>query len=242
MGPHQSIISMTTFVVALISFSCDSTIRGNGHRISSTIEVPDFNYIEISGNYEVELVRDSQSKLIIEADENLLEFIETKASGGKLHIRNSKTLISRQNIKISVHYEHLNKLSSAGSSVIYCANMIKADQLELIFPGTGSMNLEIETDKLKASLSGAGLIKLVGYAHFQDIEINGTGSLNAMNLLSHEAKIRLNGIGNAEIDVREKLDAEINGLGSIKYKGKPANLRQEIRGMGKIKAIEGHGE
>jgi hypothetical protein len=224
--------------VPILLSSCDSTVTGNGNFVISDREVPIFDRLEIKGNYEVELIPASTNKITIDTDENLLGNIVTEVDNGVLTIENRKSLVSRHSIKLSVYYDQLKGLTSSGASVIASNSMVKSDYLELKFPGAGSVNLEIETEHLKVEMPGAGLIKLVGYANQQEIEMNGAGSFNAVNLVTQETKIRLNGVGNAEVNARNSLDAEINGIGSIKYVGNPTELRREIRGMGTIKAID----
>src|SRR5690606_11172583 len=168
-------------------------------------------------------------------DENLHDYIELTVGGKKLTIKNLEPLISKQNIKITVYYATLKGLSSTGSSVISSDGMIKTDQLDIEFSGAGSMNLEVETEDLKVDMPGAGLIKLVGYANRQRLKMSGAGHLNALNLTTNETWIELNGLGGADVHALKKLDATLNGVGSIRYKGKPAELRSDVRGMGVIK-------
>jgi hypothetical protein len=223
--------------MALAVFSCTNYQRGNGNIVELHRNLEDFSSIKIHGNYEVVLIPSKDNILLIETDENLHRYVESDVNHLTLTIRNSGRIISRQSIKVLIHFKQIEHISSSGNSVISCTNIIKTQDLAINLTGTGSINLELEAERLKVDLPGAGLVKLVGYVTQQEIKINGTGNLNAINLVSNETKIEVNGVGKAEINVRETLDAELNGIGTIKYVGEPKELKQEVRGLGSIKEI-----
>ena len=76
------------FQLALTScnFISDRRIDGNG--VSSTQErsVGDFHSINASGGMDVIVSQGTASSLKIEADENLLQYIETRNEGGSVEI------------------------------------------------------------------------------------------------------------------------------------------------------------
>ena len=69
------------------------------------------------------------------------------------------------------------------------------------------------------------------------IDCNGAGQINAQNLLAKEVDIQLKGAGEANINVKDKLNAAIFGVGEIKYYGEPERVRKNISGIGEIKRI-----
>ncbi len=221
-------------LLLLIITGCDAPIRGDGNKIIATHYLDDFENIEISGNFEVQLIADTTTLLIVEADKNLHEYINFKTNNDLLTVNSEKIMVSQKNLQIKIHYSTLKNLTSAGTSAISNTYPIKSESLELNIPGAGSINLELEVEQLSINLPGAGVIKLIGYANHQQVELSGTGSYNGFNLISNETKIVLNGVGKAEVNAREKLDAQINGIGSISYMGDPAIISQEVHGLGKI--------
>ncbi|MGK7393114.1 MAG: head GIN domain-containing protein [Candidatus Cyclobacteriaceae bacterium M3_2C_046] len=222
----------------LLTCSCNLPEKGNGNIISQNRELPYFEEIDIQGNYEVVLHHHNNPGLIITTDQNLQQYIQTQVNDGRLRIRNTTSLKSTENIIVEIYFSNLKKISSAGASLVSNKDIIKSPALSIDFPGTGIINLEIETDHLQIDLSGAGLISLLGYASVQELDLTGAGNVNAYNLVSNEIKVKLDGMGAAELFVRQKLDAQINGIGNIKYRGNPTEVETEINGLGNIEHIE----
>jgi hypothetical protein len=59
------------------------------------------------------------------------------------------------------------------------------------------------------------------------------GTYHAEDLESREVKIHVAGVGSAIVNVREKLEAEINGVGSVEYIGDPT-VEQDVNGAGQV--------
>ena len=57
-------------------------------------------------------------------------------------------------------------------------------------------------------------------------------------MASIKAAILLNSVGAAEIQVRDTLDAEIIGIGEIRYRGKPRQMEKSVTGMGTITPVD----
>ena len=65
----------------------------------------------------------------------------------------------------------------------------------------------------------------------------GAGKLEAFDLDSKDCDVTVGGLGGAEIYVTGKLNATIEGVGSIKYDGEPIDINTEIKGLGRIKPV-----
>jgi hypothetical protein len=91
----------------------------------------------------------------------------------------------------------------------------------------------IETDRLAVTISGAGNVKVGGTADEQEVNISGTGTYLAENLESREVEINVAGAGSAVVNVKEKLDAKISGVGSVEYVGNP-RVQETISGAGQV--------
>jgi hypothetical protein len=61
----------------------------------------------------------------------------------------------------------------------------------------------------------------------------GSGDYQAEDLESKEVKINVMGSGSAIVNVSEKLDAEISGIGSVEYIGDPT-VKQNLSGVGRV--------
>ena len=126
------------------------------------------------------------------------------------------------------------KSIASGASKIEHEGFLKSEELEINLTGAGAIELELEAAKIKINLSGAGVIKLLGQTDLQEVKISGAGGFMASELISKECDITLSGLGGAEINASEKLNATITGVGGIVYSGNPKIIEKQVSGFGKI--------
>ena len=108
----------------------------------------------------------------------------------------------------------------------------------MVVEGAAVLDMNLQASELNLRLGGAGAINLRGEVEEQRLEMSGAGNLDALELESENSEIHLSGFGSAGVFVTESLDAEVSGVGSIRFKGDPANVRQEITGLGDITRIK----
>lgn len=208
--------------------------RGNGDIQTEEIELDDFTKVSIGGNYEVLLTKSEYAGVTIETDENLLRYINTEVHNETLNINNVHNLKGSQGIKVEIRYRNIDKIYSTGASEINHDDLFVSEELSLNLSGAGSIEMEIQTQRVDVNLTGAGAVILSGRAEYQEAQISGVGGLSAIELVTSESTINLSGLGGAEVYVTEKLEATITGIGGIQYAGNPKNIERQVTGLGKI--------
>ena len=232
---------LIVFICLSVSFlsGCQLNFkRGNGNIQKEVIEVDDFSKVSIGGNYEVRLTKAEYPGVTIETDENLLPYINIEVYNGTLNINNVHNLKGSRGIKVEIGYRYIDKIYSTGASKINHDKLFTSEELMLNLSGAGSIEMEIQTQKIHVNLTGAGVVTLSGRAEFQEVQISGAGGLNSIELATSECKINLSGLGGAEIYVTEKLEATITGIGGIQYAGNPKIIERQVTGLGKITRSE----
>jgi hypothetical protein len=68
-----------------------------------------------------------------------------------------------------------------------------------------------------------------------DIEINGSGNVDLMNVPAASTDVAIHGSGKVHVNAQQKLDVEIAGSGSVVYGGNP-HISQTIMGSGEVKS------
>jgi hypothetical protein len=87
----------------------------------------------------------------------------------------------------------------------------------------------------EASSSGSGNIYITQFNDQPELDINlyGSGSFMGYPLKVADCRIRIEGSGECEVNVTDKLDAAIKGSGNIYYKGHP-RITTDIKGSGTL--------
>lgn len=154
-------------------------------------------------------------------------------SGSRLKWPNNKKVL---NLRIS--YKELEKIQAIGECVIKSDDVLEGEDLTLEVAGALSFEAALNMQNFKAEIAGAANLKLSGNVDFFSLECAGAGTVKAYELIANRVKIEIAGVCNARINVVERIDAEIAGVGTIKYLGNPPIINFEKAGLGSLKSAE----
>ncbi|MGC4021491.1 MAG: head GIN domain-containing protein [Cyclobacteriaceae bacterium] len=104
--------------------------------------------------------------------------------------------------------------------------------------GSGKVDAQVSiSGKAEVSISGSGKIVASGTANEIKAKISGSGKVLASNLEVSRCDVRISGSGDVEINVKDALDANISGSGSVSYKGSPSQLNSHSSGSGHVRKM-----
>ncbi len=226
--------------VSLFS-SCEfHQVKGNGDISSENRQVNRAERIHIDGSFDVEITQGDKASVKVEADENLLDYIQVEEDEGKLYIRMRDGLSFSTNNKITVYITTplLSELSFSGSGKLIGKNKLTGStRLALSLAGSGEVDIDVNAPEIDADISGSGSITIKGETKKQRINLGGSGDYRGYDLKSEDARVSIAGSGNVRLFADAELDVSIAGSGSVYYKGSP-NIIKNIVGSGDIKQKE----
>jgi hypothetical protein len=104
--------------------------------------------------------------------------------------------------------------------------------------GSGKVILSLQASgNASFGVSGSGKIEASGSASRVKTSISGSGKVLAANLETNSCEVRITGSGDVEINVKEELDANITGSGSVRYKGNPSKVNTHAAGSGHVRKL-----
>ena len=110
--------------------------------------------------------------------------------------------------------------------------------MSLKIDGAGNARFEeLYANKLETDINGSAEVKLEGEVDVQKININGAARFDALDLLSKDCEIVVNGAAEATVYVTEGLDVTVDGAGKVKYDGSPENVEKHVSGLGELEEI-----
>lgn len=221
---HMMILALIVLTIAMLSACSTQTVRGSGNVVEDSREVSDVSGVALAtiGDLEIE-VGDSES-LRIEAEDNLLEHLETSVRNGKLRIETRDTirLDTTKPVRYFLTVTGLDtiEISSAGNIE---ASDLAAEDFSIKISSTGDLSMgELNANSLEIDMSSTGKLDIAGGAvESQNIDISSTGSYSAEELASSEADVRLSSTGSATIWVSDNLKANLSSSGDLRYRGNP---------------------
>lgn len=226
-------------IFGLILTGCaKENLYGSGRVVTEERTVARFEDLVLEGPLEVHLKQGTGTPLRLEAEDNVMRFIETTVNGATLRvkIRDHVNLKRIKPIHVYVDSEKYRKIVFSGSGSLNSTgtDTIKTTLFSYEINGSANANLRVAANEVNIWVNGSGNLQLEGTTEDYDSEINGSGNISAAGLQSVNAGIRINGSGEQQIWVTEKLDARIQGSGNIRYKGTPATVNTSVSGSGKV--------
>jgi len=226
-------------LVALIFFSCATEITGEGD-ISTVTYTLGANPTKISVEHDIAvLVKYGATKKVhVTGYDNLIDYVKISASGGVLRIgMNPDYTYVNMNLSAIIEIPSITELAITHEGNIEVDSFANpVTNLNMIISGTGNItalhHLEI-TNLLNVDLSGSGSVLTNGYSANQDINISGTGNFSGFEMYSNNSTIDITGDGNAEVNPKLLLNANISGAGNIYYKRYPA-INSTLTGLGLV--------
>jgi hypothetical protein len=234
-------ITLLIGIMAVFAASCRWTVgvvRGSGDIATGQRSVSGFDELHFSGIGNLVIQQGDEETLTIEADDNIIDLVETDVRGGKLYIkfRTGFNVIPTSRMRFLLTVRDLDRIDLSGVGDIECGSF-GTDDIEFNISGSGNIDFVIETGSLEVNISGLGDINLDGKADFHRVNISGSGKYDAEDLQSNECEVEITGLGSATVDVREKLDVVISGAGNVYYTGDPS-VSRSISGLGRIKSLD----
>ncbi|MCW3119215.1 MAG: hypothetical protein JWM28_3297 [Chitinophagaceae bacterium] len=232
------------FFPAIIITSCrgifGKRITGDGNLKTESRSPGQFNSVDVSGSIDLYVKQDATRSVRIEADENLLEYIEVFTEGDKLVVRskNGFNLRPSRDIKVYVSSPVFNKFETSGACDIYSENQIvSSEAIDLDMSGSCDGKLDLKAPKVITDLSGACNIEIKGET--KDFTAGGSGSTSfkCFGLLAENVDVDISGAGDAEVYASVKLNVDVSGAAGVKYKGS-ASVSQKVTGAGSVKKVE----
>jgi len=228
--------------------------RGNGVIKTEERTTTEFSGIEVNGSFVVYVDSSSETSVMVEADENLLDYIATNVRGDKLVIDTYRDRCLRSdNITVHVTSPVIHDVILRGSGVIDCGNFntqklevslqgsgdinlnyINADECEMVVEGSGDINGTLDAYDLEVDIDGSGEVRLEGSAHDAELDVTGSGRIRASDMDIDNCYASITGSGDIYVFVYDLLDVIISGSGRLYYEGNPTELNTDIYGSGKV--------
>ncbi len=228
-------------IIVIISFGFKSIFWGNceeekGKISRTTVNIDKFSKLKLHGSSTVYLSQGESFSVEIETTENIKDLLNTQVDANTWTIKFEKCINAKNGVKFYISMPEIDLITVSGSGDIIGKNKITSGQLELSVRGSGDIKLDVETKELNSSVKGSGDIVVEGQTEKQTIRIQGSGDYTAKDLRSQEAHASINGSGDININVEERLTANVNGSGDILYSGNPSEVDKKVNGSGDIEA------
>lgn len=219
----------------LLVFSLIASSQTDANWASKNYETGVFNRLHINGGYKIFLSQGEKCSLTVKASsDDVFDVLKVENFNNELYLAVERKNFDFSRINLYITFKNLEELKIEGGVTLTTEGFLDLYDFVMLVEGGAKIELKLKADDIKVVGRGGFLMQLSGIAKRLDAKLTGAGSLSADELKTKDVKIFIEGLGTGSVYAEETLDARIEGVGKIVYKGKP-RVTQYIDGLGSVK-------
>ncbi len=223
------------FLLSACHFNINTGEKGNGKVVTQERNVSDeFTEVKGSAGLDVYLTQGDENKIVVEADENLLQYIETDIENGKLHVTTSENIGRSKSKKVYVTYKQLSNIEASSGADVTGNTVIKSEFLSLKSSSGADLNVEVFAKDLTAKTSSGADLRVKGKASSLIADASSGSEINAKDLLVISCNAEASSGAEVTVNVKEQLETHVSSGGDINYYGNPVSVNSNESHSGSV--------
>lgn len=231
---------LLAFTVAGLLAGC-SDKNGNGERVTKNYEMTDFNALDVSDTFEVDMIPSDREAVDLVISSDVEKYVVVKKKGSTLYIGlkdnfrwNNKPLY----LKATVYFKDMRRIAVSGASEVDMEAVYDAlgQNWDIALSGASSFDGRVlNVGKLTADVSGASDLDMSGSGHDMQLVVSGAshGDLDEFPVKNFEGEV--SGASNVDLYVTETFSGSASGASNIEVEGRPQVLKAETSGGSNIR-------
>ena len=234
---HRLIISFSILLSLFTFSSCifmGPSIKGNGDVTKENRKTKSFDEIRVSRGMNVYISQGDEQKIVVEADENLLNAIETNVEGNTLKVTTNKNIRKSTVKKVYVTVKNIYAIKASAGSNIYSETILQTNELELGSSAGSNLNLEVEAKELQVSASAGSNIRLEGKSEYFKGKASAGSNIKAEELITKDCEASVSSGANIWVHSNGDFDGHASSGGNVFYYGNPKSINSESSSGGNV--------
>ncbi len=253
--------------LALIAASCGGfsqgfEVKGNGEMARGAFDISlNYTSLSVDRGIKVVLVASGRGEGFIAADEEVLGHVSITEENGRVRVTYAPhNIIVKSPIETVVTMpvsSVLGKLDVSSAAKIVSNETLVCQELELEGSSAAHLDLRVEARKLELELNSAAGAKIAfvgsevdvemnsaakcemtGATERLDVDINSAARFTGFELLSRTADVDASSAGSVELSVAEDFSVDVSSGASVRYKGLPARIHQDVSSGGSLRNVQ----
>lgn len=230
------LIVLLAFQLACV-VSLPSSITGSGNIVTIEEAYSDFEALDISHAFNVEVVQGDTYRVIVHVDDNFADDLEIVQQGAVLRIGLKPEFrggLTSATLEAEVTMPELSGIEVSGASQAEVSGFASNSPFSGEVSGASVLRGEIEAGDTHLDVSGAGSAELSGHGDGLTIDVSGGSSVDLANYPVTDVIIDASGASSVTVNVSGTLSVSASGASSVKYLGDPTLGSIDISGASNI--------
>ncbi len=221
-----------------------NTVRGSGTVVEEARDISNISSVELAMTGVMHITMGDKESLTIHAEDNLLNYIQTNVSLGKLVIKTREgiDLQPTKPISYDLTVSKLSAITISSDGDIDTADLtsdsfsikisssgnlsitkLDCSSLQIVSSSSGDTTVDnLASDSISVTISSSGNVEIQnGQVQQQNIQISSSGEYRAKTVSSSTAQVTISSSGSATIQVSDQLSGMLGSSGNVYYVGNP---------------------
>ena len=207
---------MKARVVSFLCLVSASALAGAQDR-----DVPTFDSIHVASGIRANVSVGPRKALHVEADEDVLPFVETRVENGTLHIgfKPHTRLRNTSDVLVTAQTPELHAVAASGGAIVR-ASLTKADESALAADGGGEIRVRgVDARTLLAKASGGSVLQVAGRAEKVELNLSGGSHFDGPQLEARDVEVHGSGGAEAELRASGNVRGGLSGGSGLHVRG-----------------------
>ena len=200
-----------------------SIVRGSGELRQQEFDLRDFDSVQVSSTFDVEIRAAARFSVIVEADDNVFDVLEIRVDGRVLILRTDEgTSLRNATLRGVVTLPELRVLSVSGASKVVAQGFDGRIDRRLEVSGASAVQARMAGADLRAVVSGASDLFMTGAAADVVLRASGASGIAAQELRAETGEVSASGASRVIANIRREIRAiTASGASNVTFLGDP---------------------
>jgi hypothetical protein len=227
---------ISIIAIIFLATACNNGRRGSGNIITETRNVSAFTKVSAATSIDVDVQQGAETSVIVEADDNLIKYVETKIEGGELKIRLKNISIwNDATIKVHVIAPKYDGFSASSSAEIIGKNTITStSKIKLDASSSAKIDVVVDAPSVDVEASSSADIIAAGRTKEVTVDANSSSTVELNKLQAETVNAEASSSADVSIFASVKIVAKANSSGDISYTGGATDVNKSESSSGSI--------
>ena len=229
------VVSLACSLPELPSIS-QVSLTGSGNVVAREEAIFDFDKVDISHSFVVDIKQGEAFSVIIRVDDNLVEQLQVEKFGStlKIGLKPGISIVRNATLEAEVTMPKLTGLDLSGASNATISGFKSTKNLTVDLSGASSLRGDIGAGDISINLSGSSNANMTGSGGNLTLDASGSSDVDLSDFPVTDAKIDTSGASTVTVNASGRLDVEASGASDVYYLGEPSMGTIETSGASSV--------
>jgi hypothetical protein len=222
-------------LVVSCNYGARDVISGNGRVKSEILTTDTIRRVIISDRLDAVLFPSDSVYIILNADENLHDYIKTEITESTIKISCDKKIRMARAKEIRIYSRFLRRADISSNSTFETRDSLITGEFSVDATSGAEVRIKGRFERLIANASSRSNLYLSGYTDYLNANISSAADLFACELTAKTADVVCSAAADARVKVTDEARFNASSAADIIYQGEPKIIDSRSSSLGDVK-------